>query len=287
MAGDWIKWSKGLSTRREVVVLASRLNRDRHEIAGRLMVMWEWLDDNVSDAEIDEQTNNVSLYVGDKPFEFLDALLGLPGFADALASDEVRWLTARSAGRLTFPNFGRHNGTTAKTRALESRKKQRQRAKPAEPSRETSRDYRDNNGTREEERREENFSHTHGDGERRETPAEKRSKVLRDAIRTWNNYWRETHGSGRPDSDTRIDQMLATARSHGWSDEMIAESIRRSIGWNAKSWRDPGADHDLATKAKVNGARRNGSDADPRGTFAAAGAWLAKQNEEDGGHGDE
>jgi hypothetical protein len=158
MAGDWIKWSKGLAARREVVLLASLLQRDRHEIAGRLMVLWEWLDDNVADSEIDEVSLDASLFVGDKPFTFLDALVGLPGFADALASDGVRWLSARSGGRLTFPHFGRHNGTTAKTRALESRKKQRQRASKKESSRETSRQERDIIGTREEKRREEYIS---------------------------------------------------------------------------------------------------------------------------------
>jgi len=151
VAGDWIKWSKGLATRREVVLLAAMLRRDRHEVAGRLMVFWEWLDDNVADHEIDELSLDVSLCIGDSPCEFVDALVGLPGFAAALASDGVRWLSARSGGRLTVPHFGRHNGTTAKTRALESRKKQRQRAAKDEQSPDPSRYERDNTGTRGEE----------------------------------------------------------------------------------------------------------------------------------------
>lgn len=128
MAGDWIEWSKGLASRREVVVLAAKLGRDRHEIAGRLMVLWEWADENIPDEDIDPHTGDASLFLGDKPFDFLDALLGLPGFADAMASPEVCWLTARSGGRLSFPKFGRHNGTTSKTRALSRKKKQGQRA---------------------------------------------------------------------------------------------------------------------------------------------------------------
>lgn len=127
MAGDWIKWQKGLAARREVVVLASRLQRDRHEIAGRLMQLWEWCDDNMTDDDVDPMSLDVSLKLGDKPFAFVDALLGLPGMADVMASVDVRWLTARSDGRLTFPNLARHNGTSAKTRASEARKKQNQR----------------------------------------------------------------------------------------------------------------------------------------------------------------
>lgn len=137
MAGDWIKWSKGLANRREVVLVAARLGLDRHDVAGRLMVLWEWADDNIPDSDIDDLSLDASLYLGDKAFSFIDALVCFPGFADAIASPEVRWLTARSGGRIAFPHFGRHNGTTAKTRALETRKKQRQRAKGKNSSPET------------------------------------------------------------------------------------------------------------------------------------------------------
>ena len=95
------------------------------------------------------------------------------------------------------------------------------------------------------------LSHT-----RTPTPLEQSSPIVRDAVAVWNRYWTETHGSGKPDSDTRIDQMLAHARSRGWTDEQIAESIRCSIGWNAKTWRDPEADHDkLALDRAKNGKR--------------------------------
>ncbi len=126
MAGEWIKWTKGLAQRREVVILASMLQRDRHEIAARLMVLWEWCDDNTADDDADEYLN-VSLNLGGKPFEFLDALLGLPGMAEAMASPGVRWLEARSGGRVVFPKLARHNGTSAKSRAYEAAKKRNQR----------------------------------------------------------------------------------------------------------------------------------------------------------------
>lgn len=131
-AGEWIKWTKGLASRREVALLASMLGRDRHEIAGRLMVLWEWCDENFTDADVDSESLDVSLILGDKPFAFVDALLGLPGMAEAMTSPGVRWLEARSGGRLVFPSLARHNGTSAKTRAYESRKKQRQRQRDAE-----------------------------------------------------------------------------------------------------------------------------------------------------------
>lgn len=150
----WIKWTKGLASRREVVILASILQRDRHEIAGRLMLLWEWCDDNAVETDADESLN-VSLNLGDKPFEFLDALLGLPGMAEAMASPGVRWLEARSGGRVVFPKLARHNGTSAKSRVYEALKKRKQRAAPAVVYPEMSPNDRDKTGTREEKRREE------------------------------------------------------------------------------------------------------------------------------------
>ena len=154
MAGDWIKWTKGLASRREVAILASMLQRDRHEIAARLMVLWEWCDDNTTEDDADESLN-VSLNIGDKPFEFLDALLGLPGMAEAMASAGVRWLEARSGGRISFPKLARHNGTSAKSRAYEALKKRRQRLTVPPQSPEMSPKSGDKTGTREEKRREE------------------------------------------------------------------------------------------------------------------------------------
>ena len=156
MAGDWIKWVKGLARRREVVVIASRLNRDRHEVAGRLMTLWEWCDDNIAVSDVPDLSLDVSLILGDKPFEFIDALLGLPGMAEALSSPDVRWLEARSGGRIVFPNLARHNGTSAKTRAYETSKKQKQRSgKKSSPKNvpEMSPKNGDKTGTREEKRR--------------------------------------------------------------------------------------------------------------------------------------
>lgn len=128
MAGDWIKWTVGLAGKREVRVIASRLQRDRHEVAGRLMALWEWLDENLSDADIDPESGDASLLIGEEWKAHLDEIAGLPGFAEVLASDAVRWIDpARSAGRVTFPRLGRHVGKLAKTRCMEQRKKSRQR----------------------------------------------------------------------------------------------------------------------------------------------------------------
>lgn len=124
MAGNWIKWVKGLTRKREVAVLASKLGRDRREIAGRLMELWEWCDDNLSDSDYDE-SGSASVVIGDKAF--IDDTVGLVGFADAMVSPEVAWLVLGDGGRITFPNFASHNGNTAKNRLYEQKKKANQR----------------------------------------------------------------------------------------------------------------------------------------------------------------
>lgn len=51
MAGDWLKWTKGLARKPEVLHIAAQLGRSRHEVASVLMELWEWADDN---AQIEE-----------------------------------------------------------------------------------------------------------------------------------------------------------------------------------------------------------------------------------------
>lgn len=74
-----------------------------------------------------------------------------PGLAEMLASSEICWISVRSGGRLIFPNLGRHNGTTAKTRASDAKKKRLQRSKCLEKCPDVTGTK---VGTREEKRRE-------------------------------------------------------------------------------------------------------------------------------------
>lgn len=124
MAGDWIKWTKGLTRKPEVIQVAHRLKISRHAAAGLLMEVWEWADDNVL---IDETVSGFDpdncpgiVRLGDQPEQLFDATFDVAGLADALTA--VGWIAIRS-GSLTFPNFARHNGKSAKARALDSARK--------------------------------------------------------------------------------------------------------------------------------------------------------------------
>lgn len=113
MAGDWIKMRTNLDTDPSVVRMASGLKTDRFAIVGRLHRIWAWANEHLTDGQ------NVPV-----DSAFLDKLVELSGFADAMRS--VGWLSGRD-GALCFPSFERHNGASAKARALDVERKRRVR----------------------------------------------------------------------------------------------------------------------------------------------------------------
>ncbi len=126
MAGDWIKWCRGLHQKREIIGIAARLGISPVHAAGLCMVFWEWLDENVKEADIDS-TGNAHLNLGELQPQFIDRLVGADGFAAALAAEG--WLNIR-LGSLVVPNFTRHN-QTGKIRAMTSERVARHRARRA------------------------------------------------------------------------------------------------------------------------------------------------------------
>ena len=108
---DWIKWTKGLVTKPEVFAIAAALHLDRHEVAGRLMVVWEWADGVTVDGHVDA------------PVDAVDVVAGVAGFGNAMKN--AGWLSDN--GSVTFPHFDRHNGASAKARSLKSERQARWR----------------------------------------------------------------------------------------------------------------------------------------------------------------
>lgn len=109
MAGDWIKMRCNLDTDPAVVRIASGLEADRFSVVGRLHKIWAWANEHLTDGQ-------------DVPITtaFLDQLVDCSGFAEAMRS--VGWLSGRD-GNLCFPSFSRHNGASAKARALDADRK--------------------------------------------------------------------------------------------------------------------------------------------------------------------
>lgn len=141
MAGDWIKMRIALADDPAVISIAARLSVDEFEVVGMLHHLWGWADTQSRDGHAPGVTN-----------VWIDRYVRHAGFADAMVS--VGWLGIDETG-VTFPKFDRHNGETAKTRALAAERKRNQRGKVTAESGQESRNERDKSVTREEKRREE------------------------------------------------------------------------------------------------------------------------------------
>lgn len=99
----------------EVVMMAELLGVDQDAVVGKLIRLWIWVDQQTRDG------NAISV-----TFAFLDRITYVTGFATA--AQQVGWLTEVD-GKLEIPNFGRHNGQTAKKRAETNRRVAKSREK--------------------------------------------------------------------------------------------------------------------------------------------------------------
>ena len=117
MAGDWIKMRHNLETDPDVLRIAAHVGVDRFSVDGRLHMIWAWADQHSIDGCAISATTS-----------FLDELVCCAGFCKALRS--VGWLDGRD-WELSFPNFSKHNGETAKKRAQAQKTMSKKRGKRA------------------------------------------------------------------------------------------------------------------------------------------------------------
>jgi hypothetical protein len=146
MAGDWIKMRNDLSEDPAVIGIAALTGTDEFSVIGRLQAIWSWADRQSRDGHAAYVTS-----------AWLNRKVQCDGFAEAMV--KVGWLVVDETG-ITFPKFGNHNGDSAKTRALGTNRKQKQRSNAVvseavtHESTDVSRSERDKSETREEKRRE-------------------------------------------------------------------------------------------------------------------------------------
>jgi hypothetical protein len=222
MAGEWIKWVKGLQDKPEVFRMASALSLDRFSVAARLMLVWSWADDNVRDKTVDEN-GCAFVALGPSQGSLIDAVSGVAGFADSMTA--VGWLVQRN-GSLVFPNFNRHNGETAKQRALTAKRMQKSRANNApEEVAETLRNERNKSATRGEKSRGEVTPNGVKDPP---TPLPFASAAFADAWAKWVQHRKEKRAKLTP---TSIKQQFADFTS--WGEERSIAAILHSVkkGW--------------------------------------------------------
>ncbi len=113
MAGDWIKIENVLPDKPEVQIMASILKLDPDTVVGKLCRVWIWANQQLLNGDAVRVTET-----------FIDRITNCTGFASALR--QAGWLGGEDLN-LTFPGFDRHNGQTAKARALTRNRMQRSR----------------------------------------------------------------------------------------------------------------------------------------------------------------
>lgn len=113
MAGFWIKWECGLTKKREIAIIARKLQCDRRQAAAMCMEFWEWASEQSTDGVL------AGMALHD-----VSEVLGIKGFAEAMA--DAGWLTEGESG-LQVPNWDRHNSKPAKLRLQSSERKRRER----------------------------------------------------------------------------------------------------------------------------------------------------------------
>src|SRR6185369_1736489 len=108
MAGEWIKFEKATIDKPEVLQMADALGTSEDDVVGKLLRVWCWFDSQSRDGNAGSVTGNALK-------RFIDRLVSSQGFASCM--QQVGWLTDSG-----IPNFDRHNGESAKKRALTNKR---------------------------------------------------------------------------------------------------------------------------------------------------------------------
>jgi len=109
MAGDWIKIEHATPDKPEVWEMAQHLGLEVDAVMGKLVRAWVWMDQNCN---ADGVTSVTILYA-------IDRLTAVTGFGQAMV--DTGWLVMEQ-DKTVVPNFSRHNGQPAKSRALTNRR---------------------------------------------------------------------------------------------------------------------------------------------------------------------
>lgn len=108
MAGDWIKFECATSDKPEIWAIAAALDIDPDAVVGKLMRVWAWFDQQTTDGNAPSVTKAL-----------LNRLVGVTDFCQQVTL--VGWMDD-DGKTISLPNFDRHNGKTAKNRALTAKR---------------------------------------------------------------------------------------------------------------------------------------------------------------------
>lgn len=220
MAGDWIKMEVCLPDKPEVWQMAGMLGIDPDSVIGKLLRVWGWFDSHTTDGNAHGVT-----------FSLVDRVAGVAGFAEAMML--CGWIE-QSGSVLSIPNFSRHNGKTAKNRALTNDRVAKSREKKQESNDESNAECVTKTVTREEKRREEvNNTPATPDGFADFWSAYPKRKNKGDAEKAWKKI--------RPSIELQqriLAAIVVAKRQPDWIKE-DGQYIPYPASWlNAKGWED-------------------------------------------------
>jgi hypothetical protein len=109
VAGEWLKFECSLPEKAETLAITAAMGWDDPDLTvGKLMRLFRWFDQQTLDGNA----------AGVTP-ALLDRVIGVSGFVHAVA--EAGWIVISDTG-ISLRNFDRHNGETAKSRALTAKR---------------------------------------------------------------------------------------------------------------------------------------------------------------------
>lgn len=109
MAGPWLKMECATPDKPEVLAITADMGWDDPDLTvGKLFRLWRWFDQHTTDGNAVRVTSAL-----------LDRVVGVTGFVQSVAN--AGWLTINVDG-ICLSNFDRHNGDTAKNRAMTAKR---------------------------------------------------------------------------------------------------------------------------------------------------------------------
>jgi len=201
MAGDWIIVENVTPDKPEIFQIAEQFGIDPDAVLGKVIRIWIWADQQTYDGD-----------AGSVTLALLDRVAGMEKFGKAL--QRAGWLR-KEGGRFVFPNFDRHNGQTAKQRALTRKRMAKLRGKTGDAPGVTK--------SSPEKRREEKSSCTNV----QETPLPPLidTAEFRTAWADWRKHRKEI---GKPVKPTAAANKLRQLET--WGAARAVAAIRHSIG---------------------------------------------------------
>lgn len=229
---SWIKFETATSEKPEVWAIAQALGIDADAVVGKLLRVWAWFD-----------TQTVSGNAPSVTKALLDSKVCVSGFCQAMIS--VGWMIEED-GVICLPNFDRHNGKTAKNRALTSKRVAEHKASNGKVTKQVMKEFEKGNATsvtsalpREEKRREDKSINTipplspKGENARFNPeqvilPPELDTDAFREAWTLWCRHRREIK---KPLKPTMAEQQLNQFVE--WGEARSIAAIRHTV---AKGW---------------------------------------------------